>query len=355
MQAVVPQSSLGDKVLTGFLNLLIAIAGIVVLYYAYKFLTSPTPGTSEYMVQAAKEPMSTLKKYKKVAPLYEGGEYTLNCWVYIAGYSTHLGTRKHILEIGGDNFATLLLALGAYKNTLLVRVHTKAMSGGISEAFRIAERFQNDEEDADTNTNVYGDSQETEDTGAGVRRGAGGGAASGDNGASDTSGTDTTTQTETSDVSGVDTEQINQAPTPSTDYNDPSLLAKEDTSLTNDNKDVLFSPLAIDDGLLNVFPMCDIQEIDMQRWVQVTVVLNGRNCDVYMNGKLTRSCVLRNYYKVDSTDITMKVADRGGFDGYTARIATYSSALNPDQIYKLYMAGPDGENMNPIQYVKNIL
>jgi hypothetical protein len=297
MQAAMPQvptGSLGDKVLSGFLNLLIVIAGIVVLYFAFKFLTSPAPGTAELLVQGEKKPMNTLMTYPKVSPLYEGGEYTLNFWLYIAGYTTHYGTRKHILEIGGENFSTILLGLGAFKNSLLVRIHTQGASGEAVEGFKVIEKFQ-------------------------------------------------------------DGAVVNPEPTLSTDYNDPALLSKEDMSLSTEDKDTLFSPLAMDDGLLNVFPMCDIQQVDMQRWIQVTVVLNGRTCDTYINGKLARSCVLRSYYKVDSTDITMKVADRGGFDGYTARIATYSAALNPDQIYKLYMAGPDGENMNPIQYVKNII
>jgi hypothetical protein len=297
MQVGIPDvsvASTGDKVLSGFLNLLIVIAGIVVLYYVYKFLTSPAPGTNEYMLQAEKKPMNALMKYSKVAPLYEGGEYTLNFWLYIAGYSTHYGTRKHVLEVGGDNFATILVALGAFKSSLLVRIHTQGASGEAVEGFKVIEKFQDD----------------------------------------------------------IGT---NPQPTLSTDYNDPALLSKEDMSLSLDEKDILFSPLAMDDGLLNVFPMCDIQHVDMQRWIQVTVVLNGRTCDTYINGKLARSCVLRSYYKVDTSDLSAKVADRGGFDGYTARIATYSSALNPDQIYKLYMAGPDGQNMNPIQYVKNIL
>lgn len=297
MQAVIPQvptSSLGDKVLSGFLNLLIVIAGIVVLYYVYKFLTAPAPGAAEMMIQAEKKPMNALMTYPKVSQLYEGGEYTVNFWLYIAGYTTHYGTRKHVLEVGGDNFSTILVALGAFKNSLLVRIHTQGASGEVLEGFKVVEKFQ---EGAVTNPE----------------------------------------------------------PTLSTDYNDPALLSKEDMSLSTEEKDILFSPLAMDDGLLNVFPMCDIQQVDMQRWIQVTIVLNGRTCDTYINGKLARSCVLRSYYKVDSTDIGMKVADRGGFDGYTARISTYSSALNPDQIYKLYMAGPDGENMNPIQYVKNII
>lgn len=294
MQAGIPQVSTGDKVLSGFLNLLIVVAGVVVLYYVYKFLTSPAAGTAEMMLQPDKKPMNALMTYPKVAPLYEGGEYTVNFWLYIAGYSTHYGTRKHILEIGGENFSTLLVALGAFKSSMLVRIHTQGASGEAVEGFRVVEKFQD------------------------------------------------------SDVS-------DPSPTLSTDYNDPALLSKEDMSLSTEEKDILFSPLAMDDGLLNVFPMCDIQQVDMQRWVQVTIVLNGRTCDTYINGKLARSCVLRSYFKVDTSDLSMKVADRGGFDGYTARISTYSSALNPDQIYKLYMAGPDGENMNPIQYVKNII
>lgn len=267
-----------------FLNFIIIICAVVILYFLYNYIVTPSNKSDQVVVFSSKMAANALQKSTSIASLYEGGEYTVNLWVYIAGFNTNLGIRKHILEIGGSNFATLLIALGAFKNSLLVRVHTKDASGSL---------------------------------GSGV-----------------------------SDSSGAEVPS-------SGDYSDPSITNRDDTSLTKTDKDVLFTPLLMDDGLLNVKPMCDIDTIDMQRWVQITVVLNGRTCDVYMDGKLSRSCVLKNYYKVDPTGASMRVADRSGFDGYVSNVTTFKQAINPDQIYQMYMAGPDGKSTDIISYLKS--
>lgn len=87
-------------------------------------------------------------------------------------------------------------------------------------------------------------------------------------------------------------------------------------------------------------PMCDLPEIDMQKWVCIGIVLNGRTVDVYMDGKLARSCVLPSFYRVDANGVTMKVLSGGGFDGFLSNLVVYNQALNPDQIYRIYMNGP---------------
>jgi hypothetical protein len=274
-----------SSVIPLFLNFVIIVCGVVVLYFLYNYIVTPSNKSDQVVVFSSKIAANAVQKSSSIAPLYEGGEYTVNLWVYIAGYNTNLGIRKHVLEIGGSNFSTLLIALGAFKNSLLVRVHTKDASGSL---------------------------------GSGV-----------------------------SDSSG------NEVPS-SGDYSDPSIANRDDTSLTTNDKDVLFTPLLMDDGLLNVKPMCDIETIDMQRWVQITVVLNGRTCDVYMDGKLARSCVLKHYYKVDPTGSSMRIADRSGFDGYVSNVTTFKHAINPDQIYQMYMAGPDGKSTDIISYIKSL-
>jgi hypothetical protein len=87
-------------------------------------------------------------------------------------------------------------------------------------------------------------------------------------------------------------------------------------------------------------PMCDLPEIDMQKWVCIGIVLNGRTVDVYMDGKLARSCVLPSFYRVDANGVTMKVLSGTGFDGFLSNLFVYNQALNPDQIYRVYMNGP---------------
>ena len=86
-------------------------------------------------------------------------------------------------------------------------------------------------------------------------------------------------------------------------------------------------------------PSCDVPGYDLQRWTLVTVVLSGKITDVYMNGKLARSCIGASYFKVDQTP-TLNLLKYNKFDGKLANLNLYSVALNPAQIYELYTKGP---------------
>jgi len=112
--------------------------------------------------------------------------------------------------------------------------------------------------------------------------------------------------------------------------------------LTKAKVDSIFQPTNVPSGqLLNdTMPMCDLPEVELQRWVCFGVVMNGRTIDVYMDGKLARSCVLPSFYTVDPNGVSMKLLQYGGFDGFLSNVVVYSNALNPDQIYRIYMNGP---------------
>jgi len=102
----------------------------------------------------------------------------------------------------------------------------------------------------------------------------------------------------------------------------------------------IFSNMETDSGMLDSSPLCDLPEIDLQRWVQVVVSINGKTCDIYMDGKLARSCVLPSFYKVDRGGYNATVLGFGGFGGYMSSMNMYSYAMTPDQVYHAYMAGP---------------
>lgn len=247
-----PSTSSG-KVLSGFITLLLTVIAILIIYYGFNFFYGSSTEKGVVIESSQQTANQGVKTYTNQAPIYEGGEYSVNMWVYIGGWNYKQGTRKHIFELGGANFATLLVALGSYTNSLSVRVDTV-----------------------------------------------------------DASGTPL-------DMTGM--------------------------GLTNADKDAFFKPLTPDTSLDNE-PACDISKIDMQRWIQVTVVLNGKTCDVYLDGKLERSCVLPSYYKVDPTGQSVKMMDKGGFDGYISSVSTYNYSLNPATIYNMYMAGPSGPASN---------
>lgn len=113
-------------------------------------------------------------------------------------------------------------------------------------------------------------------------------------------------------------------------------------SLTVQTLNAVFDTMQTDSGLLDdASPMCDLPEIDLQRWVNITASVNGRTVDVYVDGKLVRSCVLPSFYKVDAGGYSAYLLSYGGFGGFIANTSMYDAALNPEAIYKNYIAGPE--------------
>lgn len=93
---------------------------------------------------------------------------------------------------------------------------------------------------------------------------------------------------------------------------------------------------------------CDIMNgLEYQRWVLITTVANGKTLDVYIDGKLARSCVYKANYMLGSTGGNATAAfgvDNGGnLKGFFSSGKFYNYALTPDAIWALYQAGPGGK------------
>jgi hypothetical protein len=239
---------------------------LIALYYLYGFLF----GTSNILtVQLlnTRTDATTIDSAKIPAipkPL-EGGEYTVNTWIYISSFRNAGGAavtqKKYVFELQGTTFDTLLIALGASVNKLIVRVNTKDQTSGSTPS-------------DDISLKVTGSPSE---------------------------------------VDGI-----------------MNAVSEPDTQI------------------------CDIGEIDLQRWILVSVVLNGKTVDTYLDGKLARSCTLPHVYRVDSSTVKAVICRGGGFDGYINSTSVSNYALNPDEIYRMYSTGPTGGTWNPLSFITNI-
>lgn len=90
-------------------------------------------------------------------------------------------------------------------------------------------------------------------------------------------------------------------------------------------------------------PMCDLADIDLQRWINITVSVNGRIVDVYYDGKLARSCVLPDIPVAPATGRqAIAIGQKGGYGGKISGIQFFAYPLTPDRIYSIYQAGPRG-------------
>lgn len=86
---------------------------------------------------------------------------------------------------------------------------------------------------------------------------------------------------------------------------------------------------------------CTVKNFPLQSWVNLAISLYGRTLDIYIDGKLVRTCVLPGIAKVDpSTDVL--ITPMGGFGGYTTNIQYWDTAINPEQAYNIYRQGFGG-------------
>lgn len=85
---------------------------------------------------------------------------------------------------------------------------------------------------------------------------------------------------------------------------------------------------------------CDVKEVNIQRWTNITIVNSGRVLDVYMDGRLTRSCMLDNVLFVPRGQLKLRLGENGGFGGRYSCIQMWNQQLTPDLIYGIYQQGP---------------
>lgn len=97
---------------------------------------------------------------------------------------------------------------------------------------------------------------------------------------------------------------------------------------------------------------CDIKDVPLQRWTCVTIVSSGRTLDVYMNGKLSRSCVLDSILDVPIKPCYLSL---GTFGGRYATVQMWNTQLTPDVVHSIYMMGPSQAKHNVISDITKYL
>lgn len=88
---------------------------------------------------------------------------------------------------------------------------------------------------------------------------------------------------------------------------------------------------------------CSIPNFPLQTWVNLIISLYGRTLDMYIDGKLVRTCVLPGVAKVNP-DANISITPGGGFSGWTSNFEYWDTATNPQQAYNIYKTGYGGSS-----------
>lgn len=83
--------------------------------------------------------------------------------------------------------------------------------------------------------------------------------------------------------------------------------------------------------------LCEVPNIPIQKWVSVSMSVDSRNLDVYLDGNLVKSCLLTGVPKPAMGDVVLN--DKGGFSGWLCGFNSYSKSLVPSDVQIFNVGG----------------
>lgn len=86
---------------------------------------------------------------------------------------------------------------------------------------------------------------------------------------------------------------------------------------------------------------CNVNDLPIQKWVNIILSVNGRSLDVYMDGKLVKTCLLPGVPKINP-NANIYITPDGGFSGYVSNFKYLAYPVNPTQAYNIYKSGYGG-------------
>jgi hypothetical protein len=86
---------------------------------------------------------------------------------------------------------------------------------------------------------------------------------------------------------------------------------------------------------------CIVPAIDTQKWINIVVSGSVSSIDMYIDGKLVKTCVT-NGTLTDLSGTSIVICPGGGFSGWNARFQFYPNYMSPQDIWKIYKSGYNG-------------
>jgi hypothetical protein len=83
---------------------------------------------------------------------------------------------------------------------------------------------------------------------------------------------------------------------------------------------------------------CMVKMIPLQKWVSIIVSVYNQVVDIYIDGQLSSSCVLKSFPAISTADVN--ITPDGGFTGMISRVNFMNSAMTIQQAKNIYYDGP---------------
>jgi hypothetical protein len=88
----------------------------------------------------------------------------------------------------------------------------------------------------------------------------------------------------------------------------------------------------------SIIHTCSVTNVPIQKWVNLLISTYGRTLDVYLDGKLVKTCVLPGVAKINQ-NADVYVTPSGGFAGWTSKFQYFPTSTNPQSAWNIYQKG----------------
>ncbi len=297
---------------------IIGVVSIILVVLVIWFIrrlrnNSPSHYNIKHLIEGQQDGTQYMVVDKNKIPLSaQGNEFSISLWVFIKDYNYRYGSRKVLLYRGDkENVeSNPYIYFEPKNNDLTVRVQLQSGTG---------KRFPKQKKDTDQNND---DTSETFNVLPydELKSNISGNIVEGFD-PTPTSGPatigDVTSRLDRIELQMQKLTMVNPAgstPTPT-----------GTNVLTDSDQDIMYDE-------------CTIENVPIQKWVHLVISVYNNNIEIYMDGKLNKTCNLSGFAKPNMYN--MHVTPNGGFNGFIAQLDYSNAALPIDKIYNIYRQGP---------------
>ena len=84
---------------------------------------------------------------------------------------------------------------------------------------------------------------------------------------------------------------------------------------------------------------CTVRNIPIQKWVNIIISFNGTTLDVYMNGKLVKTCIMKNPVQISGDSDVIITPSNSTFSGQTSKFKFWNTPMDPQRAWYTYSDG----------------
>ena len=296
-------------------NIIIALVFVIVIWYFLQW--AYWRYKSLYKLTSIKEATESQTIDNKKLPKTNANNFTMSSWFYVDNWNHKFGKEKHLLQFKDGSFR---ITLGGTENDINIAI--KTFKGGSTS--RSQEAFTNQKEGYAQDSDE--DSNEDEDNDENNIEGFNEGYIDNDGGPLSASGL------LGSRIKDRFEETVDEISSATSSIRRANLRNERGSSSIGTSKNTGNSAQCVNCIL------CQIKNFPLQKWVNLTVSVYGRTLDVYIDGKLVKTCILDGISKIGKEQDLLVTLD-GGFKGWTSNITYMPQACNPQEAYNIYKRG----------------